>query len=82
MKLSITDQNTGADLLLISGEQAIDHLFYTRDREKKYFTIAWNHGEKQQVTIDGEAHEFMPNTIPPSWRKCCEVALRAAHLCL
>lgn len=65
MKLSITDQKTGADLLLISGEQAIDHLFYTRDREKKYFTIAWNHGEKQRVTIDGEAHEFMPNTILP-----------------
>ncbi|HKO80847.1 MAG TPA: helix-turn-helix domain-containing protein, partial [Chitinophagaceae bacterium] len=65
MKLTITDQKTGGDLLLISGEQDFDRLFYTRDKEKKYFTIAWNYGEKQTVTIDGEAHDFMPHTILP-----------------
>jgi AraC-like DNA-binding protein len=65
MKLTITDKKTGGDLLLISGEQAFDRLFYTRDRENKYFTIAWNHGKKQTVTIDGEAHDFMPDTILP-----------------
>ena len=65
MKLTITDQKTGGDLLLISGQQDFDRLFYTRDKEKKYFTIAWNYGEKQTVTIDGEAHDFMPHTILP-----------------
>jgi len=65
MKLVITDQKTGGYLLLLSSEQDFDHFFYARDREKKYFTIAWNHGEKQTVTIDGVAHDFMPDTILP-----------------
>jgi len=65
MKLTITDPKTGGDLLLLSGEQDFDRLFYTRDQDKKYFTIAWNHGEKQTVTIDGAAHDFMPHTILP-----------------
>jgi AraC-like DNA-binding protein len=65
MKLTITDPKTGGDLLLLSGEQDFDRFFYTRDRENKYFTIAWNHGEKQIVTIDGVAHDFMPHTILP-----------------
>lgn len=65
MKLTITDRKTGGDLLLISGEQDFDRLFYTRDKENKYFTIAWNHGKKQTVTIDGMAHDFMPDTILP-----------------
>jgi AraC-like DNA-binding protein len=65
MKLTITDKKTGGDLLLISGEQDFDRFFYTRDKENKYFTIAWNHGGKQTVTIDGVLHDFMPNTILP-----------------
>jgi len=65
MKLTITDQKTGGDLLLFSGEQNLDRFFYSRDKEKKYFTIAWNHGEKQTITIDGVAHDFMPHTIIP-----------------
>jgi AraC family transcriptional activator of pobA len=44
MKLAITDKKTGGDLLLISGEKDFDRLFYSRDKEKKYFTIAWNNG--------------------------------------
>jgi len=65
MKLTITNQKTGGDLLLVSGEESFDRLFYTRDKDRKYFTIAWNHGEKQAITIDGEAHDFMPHTILP-----------------
>ncbi|MRG48791.1 helix-turn-helix domain-containing protein [Chitinophaga sp. SYP-B3965] len=65
MKLAITDQKTGGDLLLLAGEQDFDRLFYTRDQYKKYFTIAWNCGEKQTVTIDGEIHDFLPHTIMP-----------------
>jgi AraC-like DNA-binding protein len=65
MKLTITDRKTGGDLLLLNGEQGFDHLFYTRDRDKKYFTIAWNRGEKQVATIDGTAFDFKPHTIMP-----------------
>jgi len=65
MKLTITDPKTGGDLLLLRGDKGFDHLFYTRDQEKKYFTIAWNHGEKQTVTIDGTAYDFMPHTLLP-----------------
>lgn len=65
MKLIITDRKTGGDLLLIREEQDFDHYFYTRDRDKKYFTIAWNRGRKQTVTIDGVEQEFMPDTVLP-----------------
>jgi len=65
MKLTITDHKTGGDLLLLRGEKDFDRLYYTRDREKKYFTIAWNLGKKQTITIDGEGYDFMPNTILP-----------------
>ena len=65
MKLIIKDHKTGGDLLLISKEKNCDRQFYTRDRERKYFTIAWNQGEQQAVTIDGVVHNFMPHTILP-----------------
>ncbi|WP_254560068.1 helix-turn-helix domain-containing protein [Dyadobacter diqingensis] len=65
MKLIIKDHKTGGDLLLISKENDFDRQFYTRDRERKYFTIAWNQGEQQAVTIDGVTHQFMPQTILP-----------------
>jgi AraC family transcriptional activator of pobA len=63
MKLKLTDKNTGGDLLLLREEQDFGRLFYSRDRNNKYFTIAWNQGEKQTVTIDGVEHDFMPNTL-------------------
>ncbi|MBB6128412.1 helix-turn-helix domain-containing protein [Mucilaginibacter lappiensis] len=65
MKLSVSDQNTGGDLLLHHNEPQLDRLFYTRDYDYKYFTIAWNRGNKQTVTIDGTAYDFMPNTVLP-----------------
>jgi AraC family transcriptional activator of pobA len=65
MKLTITDKKTGRDLLLFSGEQTFDRLFYSRDNNNKYFTIAWNRGAKQTVTIDGTAHDFMPHSVLP-----------------
>ncbi len=40
-------------------------MFYTRDRQHKYLTIAWNRGEKQTVTIDEVDYDFLPNTILP-----------------
>lgn len=65
MRLLLSNLETGSDLLLIHGEPAIDHRFYTRDREKKHFTIAWNRGDQQTIAIDGEEHVFMPDTIIP-----------------
>jgi AraC family transcriptional regulator, transcriptional activator of pobA len=65
MKLSLIDQKTGGDLLLLKAEQNFDRLYYSRDKEKKYFTIAWNCGSKQTINIDGVSHNFMPHTIIP-----------------
>ncbi|HEY4322491.1 MAG TPA: helix-turn-helix domain-containing protein [Mucilaginibacter sp.] len=65
MKLTVSDQKTGGELLLISGEKNFDRFFYTRDRGKKYFTIAWNTGVKQTVNIDGADYTFGANTLLP-----------------
>lgn len=65
MKLTITDPGTGGDLLLVHGEPLIDRRFFTRDREKKYFTILWNRGDQQTLLIDGNEYVFMPDTIVP-----------------
>jgi AraC family transcriptional regulator, transcriptional activator of pobA len=63
MKLILRDPKTGGDLLLFKDEQNFDRLYFSRDQFNKYFTIAWNYGEKQTVTIDGVAHEFLPDTL-------------------
>lgn len=63
MKLKLRDSKTGGDILLFKDAQDLDRLYYSRDHTNKYFTIAWNPGEKQLVTIDGVAHEFLPNTL-------------------
>lgn len=65
MKLSVTEQSTGGDLLLLINEKHFDRMFFTRDRQHKYLTIAWNRGEKQTVTIDEVDYDFLPNTILP-----------------
>ena len=65
MKLTITDKKTGGDLILVKDEPYLDHLFYSRDKDKKYFTLAWNRGDKQTVTIDGELTELDANTLLP-----------------
>jgi AraC family transcriptional regulator, transcriptional activator of pobA len=65
MKLSLKDPQTGGDLLLLKGEQEFDRFFYGRDRGNKYFTIIWNFGDAQQVTIDGEQYTFLPQTVLP-----------------
>ncbi|MGI4821650.1 MAG: helix-turn-helix domain-containing protein [Janthinobacterium lividum] len=65
MKLALTDQQTGGDLLLISEEAGFDHRFYSRDAAKPYFTIAWNSGPAQAVDIDGTSHWFDSQTILP-----------------
>lgn len=63
MKLKLTAEHTGGELLLFKEEAGFDRLFFTRDRFNKYFTIAWNPGADQRVTIDGEQHEFPANSL-------------------
>src|SRR5579862_7790143 len=63
MKLKIRDEKTGGDLLLFKEENNFDRLYFSRDRVNKYFTIAWNPGESQKVTIDGVENEFLPNSL-------------------
>jgi AraC family transcriptional regulator, transcriptional activator of pobA len=63
MRYMIKDEKTGGDLLLFKNEPNFDRLYFSRDRFNKYFTIAWNSGEKQTVTIDGTEHDFPPNTL-------------------
>jgi AraC family transcriptional regulator, transcriptional activator of pobA len=63
MKLNLKDENTGGELMLYKDETGFDRLFFTRDRFNKYFTIAWNPGESQTVTIDGAEFEFPANSL-------------------
>jgi len=63
MKLTMKDDHTGGELLLFKGEPGFDRLFFTRDRFNKYFTIAWNPGENQVVTVDGTEYEFPSNSL-------------------
>jgi AraC-like DNA-binding protein len=63
MRYLLKDEKTGGDLLLFRKEPNFDRLYFSRDRFNKYFTIAWNPGEQQTVTIDGIEHAFPSNTL-------------------
>lgn len=63
MKLSVQEENTGGELLLFKEEAGFDRQVYQKDRHNKFFTIAWNPGESQTVTIDGTEHEFPADTL-------------------
>lgn len=63
MRLKLSDENTGGELLFYKEEPGFDRLFFTRDRFNKYFTIAWNPAENQTVSIDGEEYEFPQHSL-------------------
>ncbi|MBC9911999.1 helix-turn-helix domain-containing protein [Chitinophaga varians] len=63
MKLKLKEDNTGGELLLFKNEAGFDRQVFTKDRFNKYFTIAWNPGQSQTVTIDGTEYEFPSNTL-------------------
>ncbi|HEX9508834.1 MAG TPA: AraC family transcriptional regulator [Puia sp.] len=63
MRLNLTEENTGGELLLFKEDAGFDRLFFTRDRFNKYFTIAWNPAESQTVTIDGSEYDFPANSL-------------------
>lgn len=63
MRLKLSDENTGGELLLFKEEAGFDRLFFSRDRFNKYFTIAWNPADSQPVTIDGTEQVFPANSL-------------------
>lgn len=63
MQLKIKDENTGGELLVFKEEPGFDRRAFARDRFNKYFTIAWNSGESQQVSIDGTTYDFPANSL-------------------
>lgn len=65
MKLFLTDPNSGGHLYLFNQEQHFDRHFYSKDQNNKYFTIVWNRGDEQTVTIDGEEVNFPSQRILP-----------------
>ncbi len=65
MNLSLSDPRTGGNLTLYKGEATIESPFYKRDHDNKYFTIAWNTGKQQNVSLDGTDHSFKSHTLLP-----------------
>lgn len=65
MRLKYIDHVTAGELHLTVHEDIFDRLFYGRDRNDKFLTIAWNDGPPQTVTIDGINHDFPSQTILP-----------------
>ncbi|NML21409.1 helix-turn-helix domain-containing protein [Pseudoflavitalea sp. G-6-1-2] len=63
MKFRIDNEKTGAAMLLFAGEENLHRNWFGRDRANKYFTIAWNRGPKQTITIDGNPYEFPQDCI-------------------
>lgn len=65
MRYFFKDPATGGELLLLEKEPDFERLFFTRDHQNKYLTIAWNTGADQQVVIDEVTYSFPANAILP-----------------
>ncbi|MBC7798798.1 MAG: helix-turn-helix domain-containing protein, partial [Pyrinomonadaceae bacterium] len=58
-------ENTNAELVVSIDEKSFDRQFFTRDRERKFLTIAWNKGDAQKVAVDEVEYDFPENSILP-----------------
>ncbi|MBS1793211.1 MAG: helix-turn-helix domain-containing protein [Acidobacteria bacterium] len=65
MRYAFNNPETGGELRLTIGESSFDRAFFTRDRERKFLTIAWNRGPARKVTIDEVVYEFPENSLLP-----------------
>lgn len=65
MRFNFNNKDTDARMVLTVGEKDFDRAFFTRDREHKLLTIAWNRGEKQKVIVDEIEYDFPKNSILP-----------------
>lgn len=65
MKLAFKDHEFAGEILLTFDEKSFDRAFFTRDRQHRYLTVAWNRGERQKVVIDEIEYEFPEDSILP-----------------
>ncbi|SEN87651.1 transcriptional regulator, AraC family [bacterium A37T11] len=65
MKLHYYDHSAKGELHLTFKEERFDRLFFPRDRQDKFLTIAWNNGDEQHVNIDGVNYVFPAQSVLP-----------------
>lgn len=65
MKLIFKNFDLQSELLLTFAEKSFDPAFFTRDREHKYLTIAWNRGGNQKVSVYEIEHNFLADSVLP-----------------
>jgi len=65
MKRSFHNPVTTGELHLIEKDMEFDRLFFKRDRQNKFLTIAWNTGPTQKVIIDNVSFNFPEKSFLP-----------------
>jgi AraC family transcriptional activator of pobA len=65
MKLTLSDQETGGNLVLVTHEPELNRKFGSREMENRHFTIAWNNGPSQTAVIDDQVYNLPANTLLP-----------------
>ncbi|WP_205431328.1 hypothetical protein [Flavobacterium arcticum] len=65
MDLVFKDGKTNAHFQIICENEDFDRLYFTRNKEDKLLTIAWNRGKTQKITIDEIVYNFPVNAILP-----------------
>ena len=65
MKRSFHNPVTTGELHLIEKDMEFDRLFFKRDRQSKFLTIAWNTGPTQKVIIDNVSFNFPEKSFLP-----------------
>jgi hypothetical protein len=65
MKCYFEERNSGGKLQLVCREAMFDRLFFLRDRDDQFLTIAWNTGKAQQVAIDEVSYSFPSHSVLP-----------------
>ena len=65
MKRSFHNPVTTGELHLIEKDVEFDRLFFKRDRQNKFLTIAWNNGPTQKVIIDNVSFNFPEKSFLP-----------------
>ncbi len=65
MKYTYTSKDTISKIILTQNEELLERYYHQKESGYKYYTIAWNKGKTQKVTIDEVAYNFGLNCILP-----------------
>lgn len=65
MKWTYQDQRDQGKLVMLASEKEVFRSYGSPQSNEKLYSIAWNRGEAQQVTIDDVAYLFEANSILP-----------------